>query len=168
MTKFPLVYRFRTFFANESFSVGVVISGRALATFEDEECWLYGVQPGAIAESGADLQDAYFSFRRMLFRVLLGYFNESETFEDFYAAAKTFLEDQDAAEFADWQAAATAVRQGEKLPEPFSKLPMLRKEMKDEWAIWRLDQGAALQDSEKNGSLKDLNQEEEILLKVAA
>lgn len=49
---YPLLFDYKDCIAGNGFLAAVVVSGRALMRSEDDEWWMHGVQPSAIAEGG--------------------------------------------------------------------------------------------------------------------
>ena len=71
MTKYPLLFTFRDKIEGRDFVAEVVAHGRVLAVEEQEGWWLYGVQPGDLAESGTTAQEAVAAFRKTFTEILL-------------------------------------------------------------------------------------------------
>ena len=71
MTKYPLLFTFRDKIGGRDFVAEVVAHGRVLAVEEQEGWWLYGVQPGDLAESGTTAQEAVAAFRKTFTEILL-------------------------------------------------------------------------------------------------
>ena len=58
-----------------------VTGSRVLASIETGgDAWLYGVNPGGLAENGDSLDDAYAHFRKAVYEVLIDMAKESRTF----------------------------------------------------------------------------------------
>src|SRR3990167_2856067 len=71
MTKYPLLFTFRDKIEGRDFVAEVVAHGRVLAVEEQEGWWMYGVQPGDLAESGTTVQEAVAAFRKAFAEILL-------------------------------------------------------------------------------------------------
>ena len=50
--RYPLMFTYRDVISGDGFLAGITLSGRALMIKENDEWWMYGVRPGAIAETG--------------------------------------------------------------------------------------------------------------------
>lgn len=70
MTRYPLLFMFRDRLDVRGDLVEVTVRGRALAEQEPEGWWLYGVNPGDLAESGGTSTEAYAAFRKAFSEVL--------------------------------------------------------------------------------------------------
>ena len=112
MNNIPLFFRFEHIVFGRGFLADVRFLGRATCTREDGSTWMYGVNPGALAEEGNDMKSAYANFREALAGVLFDLAEESGSFEEFRAAAQFFYEATDAESVAEWEEARQAIREG--------------------------------------------------------
>lgn len=109
----PLFIGFNEIILGHDFVAGVKLHGRVIAEpEEDGRCWIYGVTPGAIAESGASLVEAAYAFRERLRMVLVDCAIDAVDFESFKTEAEDFLRGTDDDAQAEWDAAREAVRAG--------------------------------------------------------
>jgi hypothetical protein len=112
MASYPLLFTYRDTLFGAGFVVEVVTTGRALGVDEsDGSVWIYGVNPGAIAEYGATLIEAHAAFRDAYRKVLLDTANSTGSYEEFKREVERFFHasDNDAAR---WAEAVAAVREG--------------------------------------------------------
>jgi len=110
--RYPLLYGFREVIIGKGFAAGVHFNGRVLAEQEPEGWWIYGVNPGAIAESGATVWDAVRNFRVRLNTVLFDYAAEAPNFDSFKAQVSRFFQESDSETKEEWNEARKAVRAG--------------------------------------------------------
>src|SRR5712691_4836085 len=82
-TRYPLLYGLREVIIGNGFAAGVQANGRVIAEQEEKGWWIYGVNPGAVAESGSTLRDAVDNFRARFKTVLFDYAAEAPNFEAF-------------------------------------------------------------------------------------
>ena len=107
-----LLFRIRQLVFGNRFVAGVRIVGRVTAVEDFGAVWIYGVNPGGLAESGDDLTSAYANFRDWLVKVLFDFAEMADGFEDFRRNAEEFLHATDDGSVAQWRAARQAVRNG--------------------------------------------------------
>ena len=116
MNNIPLFFRFEHIVFGRGFLADVRFLGRATCTredgSEDGSAWMYGVNPGALAEEGNDMKSAVANFREALTGVLFDLAEGSGSFEEFRAAAQSFYEATDAESVAEWEEARQAIREG--------------------------------------------------------
>jgi len=125
MPAYPLMFTFRDAVSGNGFLAGVTLSGRALMVHEDDTWWLYGVRPGAIAETGQTPQETFLRFRNTYKMVLFDFAEESADFEAYKKEVERFYYEPDAEEERRWMEAFQDLRSGKAQPEaPFSSLPM--------------------------------------------
>ncbi|OFV97070.1 MAG: hypothetical protein A3H94_00885 [Acidobacteria bacterium RIFCSPLOWO2_02_FULL_60_20] len=121
---FPLLFTYQDTVAGQGFLAGITLSGRGLMVQEnDGEWWMYGVRPGAIAESGQTPKETYLRFRNRYKEVLFDIANESSTFDEFKQEVERFFYQPDREEEQRWEDALKELRGGRQISEPFSKLP---------------------------------------------
>jgi hypothetical protein len=123
MAEYPLVFTFQDAVSGNGFLAGVTVSGQALIAKEDDQWWMLGVRPAALASKGETPPAAYIEFRKSFTAVLFDAASQAATFEDFKAEVERFFYERDEAEERRWQAAGDAIREGRVTPEPpFSEL----------------------------------------------
>jgi len=124
ITHHPLMFTFRDVISGDGFLAGVTLSGRALMVEEDGKWWMYGVRPGAIAESGETPQDTISRFRNGYKEVLFDIADEYRTYDGFRQEVERFFYEPDPEEERRWEDALAAIRaSAEAHPPPFSELP---------------------------------------------
>lgn len=126
LTHHPLMFTFRDTISGDGFLAGITLSGRVLMLQEDGKWWMYGVRPGAIAESGATPQETFVRFRNRYREVLFDMAEEFRTFEALKEEVERFFyqPDEDEEEERRWEDALGRVRaSSQALPEPFRELP---------------------------------------------
>jgi hypothetical protein len=152
MANYPLMFTFRDAVSGNGFLAGVTLSGRALLVQEGEQDWcVYGVRPGAIAETGTTPQEAYLRFRNRYKDVLFDISAESNNFEAFKRETERFYYQPDAEEEQRWEEAVRTLRCGELVPrEQFiCTLPKESPENRpSQIAVARLDEVTRFQASD--------------------
>jgi hypothetical protein len=102
--------------SGDGFLAGITMTGRALMVQEDSKWWVYGVRPGAIAESGDTLREAFLRFRSRYKEVLFDIAGEFRTFEAFQQEVERFFNEPDPEDERRWDNAVTALRSGNPKP----------------------------------------------------
>ena len=110
--KWPLYFRVRRRIQGRIFAATVEIIGRATWTLDFGKTWLYGVNPGAMAGGGDDLDGAWGSFTDHLTGVLSDLADEADDLEAFRRTVERFVSATDAESVAEWEAAREVVRSG--------------------------------------------------------
>jgi hypothetical protein len=125
MADYPVMFTVRDTVSGNGFLAGVTLTGRAIMFQEDGKWWIYGVRPGAIAESGETPQEAFLRFRNSYKNVLFDFAECSAKYENFRESVEAFYHQPDQEEEDRWVNAFRALRKGEVKPEPpfFSALP---------------------------------------------
>ena len=108
----PLLFSFSDRVIGMGFTADVISYGRVLAVEENNEVWIYGVEPGALAANGSDPKEALESFRLSFTNVLRDTAAESHTFEAFSRTVEAFFADVNDANATEWALAVEAVRSG--------------------------------------------------------
>lgn len=141
MNHHPLMFTFRDTISGDGFLVGITLSGRALMLKEDEKWWMYGVRPGAIAESGESPQETILRFRNRYREVLFDIAGDHRTFDAFKKEVERFFHEPDYEEERRWEDALTAIRSQDLCPPPlFHKLPRETPESRPaQMTVERLD-----------------------------
>lgn len=120
---YPLLVTFRDAVSGNGFLAGVTLYGRALILREEDKWWMYGVRPGAIAESGSTPQETFASFRERYRLTLFDIAEDAVNFEEFKATVENFYAQPDHFEENRWEEAFRAIRSGTMSPQPpFSDL----------------------------------------------
>lgn len=112
MQHIPLYFDLRHIVAGQGFIAAVRMRGRATGVEDFGSIWIYGVNPGGIAEHGPDLKSAYANFRRFLVGVMSDLAEDAADFIEFRAAVSDFLEETNAESVAEWTEARDEVRKG--------------------------------------------------------
>lgn len=111
-THYPLLMTYRGTVGNGRFDASVVSSGRTLVSKEPEGFWLFGVDAGSVAASGATLAEALAEFHNVYNAILFDLAAESATFEDFKTKAEAFFDATNCPNAHDWDAALADLRAG--------------------------------------------------------
>ena len=137
---YPLMFTFRDVISGNGWLAGVTLSGRALMTNEDG-WWMYGVRPGAIAETGETPQETFLRFRNTYKAVLFDMASDSANFDAFKKEAEQFYYQLDDDQERRWTEAVNNVRLSNIKPEPlFASLPKEPPETRpSQIAVERLD-----------------------------
>ncbi len=107
---YPLLLRFVGTTIGRGFVANVSFTGRFLGTEEADGWWLYGVNPGGIAEGGDTLEDANVRLRDALKDALAWYVAQADSFEAFHASVGRFVNAANAPNLVDWEEAVLRVR----------------------------------------------------------
>jgi hypothetical protein len=113
MSHFPLFFTFRDHVFGNGFLAGVISHGRILCATENDEHWVYGVQPGGIAAPGDNPKLALDAYRQTFTDALIDIAAESPSFEEFKAAVSKFFNEINVSMEEDWRRAVDAVRKQE-------------------------------------------------------
>src|SRR6266511_3969576 len=112
MTQYSLLFTFLDKVEGNGYLADIAVHGRLLAKEENGTWWMYGVNPGGLAASGATRAEAYGEFRASLMKVLFDIATEASGFYAFRTRAKKFFEENDKETIAEWEAAREQVRKG--------------------------------------------------------
>lgn len=110
--QYPLLFSVRELVLCKGFVAGVEVYGRALVEQEDDGWWVFGVNPGAVAESGKSFRGAVDNFRARLRTVLFDYAEDADEFSSFKNAVERFFHASDLETETEWDAARAEVRAG--------------------------------------------------------
>ena len=117
MTSYPFLFSFRDLIVGNGYFAGVAASGRVLLVQEDDnDWWLFGVQPGGIAGGDTDRNVALAEFKKSYLSVLQDIAAEAPSFAEFETEVRRFFAQVNDATAADWDEALKAVRSGAKYP----------------------------------------------------
>lgn len=143
---YPLIFSFSELLSSSGFLAGVKGRARALMVREDDGAWwMYGVEPGGLAECGDTPQEAHLKFAEAFRGVLFDIASDSKTLTDFEKALKKFFHDVDREDLTRWETAAAAIRGGTLVPEsPFSSLPRQPAESPPFVSVQRVEMAAGL------------------------
>lgn len=121
----PLLFTLQDAVAGCGFLAGITVYGKALMQLEnDDKWWMYGVCPGAIAESGKTPEEAFLHFRNRYKEVLFDIAGECKSFIDFKAQVESFFNAVDQEEERRWNEGLEIVRNnGSAIPKDFKNLP---------------------------------------------
>lgn len=126
MQPVPLYFHFEQAVFGRGFVADIRFLGRATCRREFGSIWMYGVNPGALAEEGGTMQSAYANFRNALVGVFFDLAEEADGFDAFRTAARSFFEATDDESVREWVEAREAVRAGHE-PELDSDLDLRRE-----------------------------------------
>ena len=108
----PLFFTYRDHIFGNGFMADVISHGRVLAATEDNEHWVYGVQPGSFAATGEDPADAFRAYRESYRNVLFDLAEEAESSHDFEEAVTRMFSEVNSVREQEWKAAVEEVRAG--------------------------------------------------------
>jgi len=108
---YPLVFSFRDLIAGNGYVAAVAMDGRVvLAEEEDEDVWMFGVQPGGIAGGDRQKKLACAEFKKSYRSVLFDLAAEALSFAEFKLKVTAFFDQVNDPNFADWERALEEVR----------------------------------------------------------
>ncbi len=108
----PLFFTYRDRVFGKGFIADVLSHGRVLAATEDDEHWVYGVQPGSFAANGNELADAFRAYRQSFRNVLIDLAEEAGSSAAFKTAVKEMFFDVNILREQEWLSAVDEVRTG--------------------------------------------------------
>jgi hypothetical protein len=106
----PLIFTYRDLVCGSGILAEVRVRGRVLAVQERDGAWMYGVNPGALAASGATIPEAHSAFRQSFTAILFDIAEDASDFDDFAAQTKQFVNQANAPVEAAWREAVEAHR----------------------------------------------------------
>lgn len=113
MKLYPLVFSFRDLIAGNGFVAAVAMDGRVLlAEEDDDDFWMFGVQPGGIAGGNSQRAAAFSEFKKRYLSVLYDIAADVTSFDLFKKGVTTFFDEVNAPNLADWERALKEVRAG--------------------------------------------------------
>ena len=115
----PLFFTYHERVFGNGFLADIASRGRILCATEltaddqgEREFWVYGVEPGSLAASGNDPDEAFKAFRKAFRNALLDLAEEAASFDAFEVAAKEMFHEINGPRELEWRAAVDAVRDG--------------------------------------------------------
>ncbi len=143
---YPVLFALNEVVSGNGFLAAIHVRGRGSMVFEgNEDWWLYGVEPGGLAESGSTPKEAHLKFVADFKEVLFDIASDAATFEAFKKETERILSEVNEPEAVRWENAVKAIRAGEaNLNDPFmTSLPKWKAEDACKVIVQRLDKGAA-------------------------
>lgn len=111
MKLYPLVFSFRDLIAGNGYVAVVSMDGRVVLSEEDnQEVWMFGVQPGGIAGGEWQRQAAFTEFKRSYLSVLFDIAAEARSFDEFKDRTTSFFNEVNEPNASDWEKALAEVR----------------------------------------------------------
>lgn len=122
--RLPILFSFRDMLFGNGFVVEVSAqNGRAVCAQEDDAIWMYGVNPGGMAASGATAIDARREFRKAFSGILQELAREATSFKEFVVLVNEFFNDTNPGSESDWLEAVQRVRTEHLTAEGLPKVP---------------------------------------------
>jgi predicted RNase H-like HicB family nuclease len=146
MDEYPLLFTYREVVTGDGFMAGVILDGRALLVDEKEDgWWAYGVEPGALSETGDTPHEALFYYRQAYASVIADLARDANgSFERFQAMAEAFFAQKDAKDEARWHAARQVLQSDQAKPHAaLGGLPREKAESPRRLLVVRLDKAEA-------------------------
>ncbi len=108
---YPLLFAFRDLIAGNGFVASVAMDGRVLLAEEDDnDVWMFGVQPGGIAGGDRQRDAAFREFKQSYLTVLYDIAAEAASYEEFQAKTQSFFDEVNAVNLDEWKSALAEVR----------------------------------------------------------
>lgn len=119
--EYALVFEWTEPVMGPGFLAAVRACGRALMVHEgaEEGWWLYGVEPGGVAEGGASSKEAHLEFIVALRHFVQDVAARSGSFDGFKEAVEQFFSQVDEEDAARWEEAARHLPADTEIPDPF-------------------------------------------------
>lgn len=108
---YPLFLSYQGTTIGNGFVAEITARAQMLATIDKEGAWIYGVRPGAIAESGDGIEQAHVQIRETLRLTFVDFADEAQTFAEFRARVERFFNETNDDSVMEWDAAVAAIRQ---------------------------------------------------------
>ncbi len=112
MQRLPLYFDLRVVAAGGRFLASVGMRGRITCEEEFGSTWMYGVNPGGLAENGEDLESACANFRRALTEIIGDSARQAADFGEFRADVEEFLLGTTEDLVDEWVSARQRIRAG--------------------------------------------------------
>ncbi|MBI5486270.1 MAG: hypothetical protein HY905_02940 [Deltaproteobacteria bacterium] len=111
MKKYPLIFTFRDLIHGNGFVAGITMEGRVLLSEEpDGSFWMFGVQPGGLADGGRDRDAAFRAFKNGYLSVLYDIAAEAPGFDLFRAEVEELFCQVNEPNRSAWDLALADVR----------------------------------------------------------
>ena len=120
MQRLPLYFDLRVVVEGGGFLARVELRGRVTCEEEFGSVWMYGVNPGGLAENGEDLESAYANFSRALTEIVGDFAERAADFGAFREDVEEFLMGTTEEIVDEWAAARRRIRDGD---SPDLRLP---------------------------------------------
>ena len=98
-------------------------NNRALCVREEDEFWMYGINPGGLAAYGEDPEAAHNAFRKSFSSILIDLASGAASFEEFEKAVDHFFSDTNPGYEEEWNASLQAVQRGDVKLEGIPVMP---------------------------------------------
>lgn len=136
--RYPLLFTYHDKVVGKGYLAGVRVAGRALLVREDDDAWwVYGVNPGGIAEGAEGPGRAHSLFRRTFTTVLFDLAEEARDFDSFKSAVSAFFYETNEPTEAAWLEAVTAQRNDpSREPADAFAAALERKPAETERGVW--------------------------------
>jgi hypothetical protein len=108
------MFNFREDVNGKGFLARVTARGRVLAVNEGDGWWVYGVEPGGIAASGATDREACLEFEQTFRKLLFDFAGDASTYEEFEAELRRFFHESDTTEEQRWTECVRTHREGQR------------------------------------------------------
>ncbi len=117
----PVVFDWAAPVFGHRFLARVSANGRAVFVREDDDkWWVYGVEPGAIAEGGGTSHEASLALFKGLGQIAHDIASKTKSFDDFKSEIESFFAAVDDEEARAWDAAFERLGEGRKrINDPF-------------------------------------------------
>lgn len=116
---YPIIFTITDLVSATRYQAGVTACGRALMVREEDgRWWLYGVEPGGLAEAGDSPEKAYGRFAVAFRGILADIALESDDFVAFSDGVRRFFYESDPGDNGRWERALDDLRSGALKPEP--------------------------------------------------
>lgn len=112
MQRLPLYFDLRVVVDGGDFLASAGLRGRITCEEEFGSVWMYGVNPGGLAENGEDLESAYANFSRALVEIVGDFAERAADFGAFRDEVEEFLMGTTEDIVDEWAAARQRVRDG--------------------------------------------------------
>ncbi len=113
MKLYPLVFSFRDLIAGNGYVATVAMDGRVvLAEEDDQDIWMFGVQPGGIAGGERQQALAFAEFKKSYISVLFDIAADALSFDEFKEKVTAFFGEINEPNLADWERARAEVKSG--------------------------------------------------------
>lgn len=112
MQKLPLYFDLREVVEGAGFIAALRMRGRVMGMTEFGSYWIYGVNPGGLAQNGDDPASARANFRRAVTEILFDFAEEASDFDRFREEVRSFLTETDDDSTEEWAEVRRQMRAG--------------------------------------------------------